>query len=280
MKKTLLSSLMAAALLGAACAGAQTLNIAFADPLSSLDPQLNNHAGDCSVDLHFWDLLVENNYSKALIERILQGAATEANQWMPADTFGHNPKIRNIPNDANQARNLLAQAGYPQGFKLTIHVPNDRYPQAPEIMQAVAQFWARIGVKTQVEVLPWASYSSRAKKNEFAVSVLAWGNGTGEASYALVNVLAAVDARKGLGASNWNFYSNPAIDKALTDSTAEFDAARREAILRNAVNIVSDDVGVIPLYHYQNIWAAKKGLKVTPASSDRTTAMMVTQDKK
>jgi len=147
-------------------------------------------------------------------------------------------------------------------------------------MQAVAQFWTRIGVKTQVEVLPWASYAARANKNEFAVSVLAWGNGTGEASYALVNVLATVDAKKGLGASNWNHYSNPAIDKALTDSTEEFDPAKREAILRNAAKIVSDDAGIIPLYHYQNIWAAKKGLKVTPASSDRTTAMMVTQDKK
>ncbi|EJL82882.1 ABC-type dipeptide transport system, periplasmic component [Herbaspirillum sp. CF444] len=525
MKKTVLSSLLAVALLGAAAAnpvGAQTLNIAFADPLSSLDPQLNNHAGDRSVDLHFWDLLVENNYNKlqpglavswknidpktwefklrpnvkwqdgkpftaddvifsyqraravpgsvatfagylrtvesvtakdpltliiktnipnpdlplnlasvhivskhvgeksqtenynsgaamvgsgpykyvsytpgdrvimernndywgpkqlwekvnyryinnaaartaallsgdvdvidkvsvsdlaklkqspnvkvfpynglrvlllqptfhegpspyiidnngkqldknplldarvrkalslainrkALVDRILQGAATEANQWMPADTFGYNPDIKNIPNDVNQAKKLLADAGFPQGFKLTIHVPNDRYPQAPETMQAVAQFWTRIGVKTQVEVLPWASYSARANKNEFAVSVLAWGNGTGEASYALVNVLATVDAKKGLGASNWNHYSNPAIDKALADSTAEFDAAKREAILRNAAKIVSDDAGIIPLYHYQNIWAAKKGLKVTPASSDRTTAMMVTQDKK
>jgi len=217
---------------------------------------------------------------KALIDRILQGAATEANQWMPAGTYGYNPDIKNIPNDVNEAKKLLAEAGFPQGFKLTIHVPNDRYPQAPETMQAVAQFWTRIGVKTQVEVLPWASYAARANKNEFAVSVLAWGNGTGEASYALVNVLATVDAKTGLGASNWNHYSNPAIDRALTESTEEFDTAKREAILRNAAKIVSDDAGIIPLYHYQNIWAAKKGLKVTPASSDRTTAMMVTQDKK
>ncbi|QRX85047.1 ABC transporter substrate-binding protein [Glaciimonas sp. PAMC28666] len=520
MKKTLLSSLFAAALVSTGATGAQTLNIAFADPLSSIDPQLNNHAGDRSVDLHFWDLLVENNYNKlqpglavswknidpktwefklrpnvkwqdgkpftaddvifsyqrarsvpgslatfagylrtvesvtakdpltlviktnipnpdlplnlasvhivskhvgeksttenynsgaamvgsgpykfvsytpgdrvvmersdtywgpkqlwqkvnyryinnaaartaallsgdvdvidkvsvsdltrlkqspnvkvypyaglrvlllqpsfhegpspyitdnngkqldknplldvrvrralslainrkAIVDRILQGAASEANQWMPSGTYGYNPAVKNIPNDVVQAKKLLADAGFPAGFKLTIHVPNDRYPQAPETAQAVAQFWTRIGVKTQVEVLPWAAYAARANKNEFAVSMLAWGNGTGEASYALVNVLATVDAKKGLGASNWGYYSNPAVDKALEDSTVEFDSAKREAILRNSVKIVSDDVGVIPLYHYQNVWAAKKGLKVTPASSDRTTAMMVTRD--
>ena len=87
--------------------------------------------------------------------------------------------------------------------------------------------------------------------------MLAWGNGTGEASYAMVNVLATVNAAKG-PAPNWGHYSNPAVDKALEASTAEFDAARREAILRGAAKAVSDDAGVLPLYHYQNIWAAKK----------------------
>ncbi|GAB3629806.1 ABC transporter substrate-binding protein [Pandoraea terrae] len=213
----------------------------------------------------------------AIVTRIMQNTAGVANQWMPKDTFGYNPDVKNIPFDAAQAKKLLAEAGFPEGFKLTMHVPNDRYPQGPETAQAVAQFWSRIGVKTQVEVVPWAVYSSRANKNEYAMSMLAWGNGTGEASYALVNVLATVDAKKGLGASNWGHYSSPGVDRALDESTAEFDPAKREAILRRSVKIVSDEVGVLPLYHYQNIWAAKKGLKVSPLSSDRTAAMMVTK---
>jgi peptide/nickel transport system substrate-binding protein len=56
-----LSVALAGAALFSTASSAQTLNIAFADPLSSLDPQLNNYAGDRSVDLHFWDLLVENH---------------------------------------------------------------------------------------------------------------------------------------------------------------------------------------------------------------------------
>ncbi|MCE4060753.1 ABC transporter substrate-binding protein [Pandoraea sputorum] len=214
---------------------------------------------------------------EAIVSRIMQGTASVANQWMPKDTFGYNPDVKDIPFDAAQAKKLLAEAGFPEGFKLTMHVPNDRYPQGPETAQAVAQFWTRIGVKTQVEVVPWAVYSSRANKNEYAMTMLAWGNGTGEASYALVNVLATVDAKKGLGASNWGHYSNPAIDKALDASTAEFDEGKREAILRQSVKVETDDVGTIPLYHYQNIWAARKGLKVTPFTSDRTVAMQVTK---
>jgi peptide/nickel transport system substrate-binding protein len=213
----------------------------------------------------------------AITDRILQGAATVANQWMPAKTFGYNPDVKDIVNDPAQAKKLLAEAGFPDGFQLTLSVPNDRYPQAPETAQAVAQFWTRIGVKTKVEVMPWAVYASRANKNEFAMSMIAWGNGTGEASYALVNILGTVDAKKGIGSSNWGRYSSPAVDHALDAATAEFDAAKREAILRGSVKVVSDDVGIIPLFHYQNIWAAKKGLKVTPAVSDRTTAMMVTR---
>ena len=73
-------------------------------------------------------------------------------------------------------------------------MPGDRYPQAPETVQAVAQFWTRIGVKTKVEVVPWSVYSSRATKNDYAVSVIAWGNGTGEAGYGLLQTLATNDA--------------------------------------------------------------------------------------
>ncbi|WP_213308559.1 ABC transporter substrate-binding protein [Paraburkholderia sacchari] len=213
----------------------------------------------------------------AIVTRIMQGTASVANQWMPKNTFGYDPAVKDIPFEAAQAKNLLAEAGYPNGFKITMHVPNDRYPQGPETAQAVAQFWTRIGVKTQVEVVPWSIYASRAGKNEYAMSMLAWGNGTGEASYALVNVLATVDAKKGLGASNWGHYSNPAVDQALDAATAEFDEGKREAILRHSVEIVSNDVGVIPLFHYQNVWAARKGLKVSPYTSDRTVAMQVTQ---
>ena len=110
---------------------------------------------------------------KALVDRVLQGTVTEANQWMPKGSFGFNPDIPAIAHNPEQAKKLLADAGFPQGFQITIHVPGDRYPQAPETVQAVAQFWSRIGVKTKVEVVPWAVYSSRANKNEFAVSVIA-----------------------------------------------------------------------------------------------------------
>ncbi|CAM4016874.1 ABC transporter substrate-binding protein [Bordetella tumbae] len=249
---------------------------------SAANPYITDNAGKPLPKNPLLDLKVREALNlainrKAIVDRILQDAATEANQWMPKDTFGYNPDVKDIPYDAKKAKELLAEAGYPDGFNLTMHVPNDRYPQGPETAQAVAQFWTRIGVKTKVEVMPWAVYSSRARKNEYAMTMLAWGNGTGEASYALVNILASVSPEKGLGASNWGYYSNPKVDADLVKATSEFDVAKREAILRDSVKIVSEDVGIIPLYHYKNIWATRKGLKVTPMTSDRTAAQMVTK---
>ncbi|MCQ9617177.1 ABC transporter substrate-binding protein [Paenalcaligenes niemegkensis] len=212
---------------------------------------------------------------EAIVSRMLQGAATVANQWMPKDTFGFNEKIEDIPYDVNEAKALLAEAGFPEGFKLTLHVPNDRYPQGPEVAQAVAQFWTRAGVQTNIEVVPWAVYSSQARKNEYAVTMLAWGNGTGEARYALVNVFATTNPSEGLGSSNWGRYSNAQVDAALEQATTEFDSEKRRQILSDSATVVMDDAAVFPLFHYQNIWAAKKGLKVGPWTSDRTIAQMV-----
>jgi len=246
------------------------------------NPFIRDNAGQPLAENPLRDVRVRKALSlainrQAINDRIMQGTVTEANQWMPANTFGYNPDVKNIPYDPAQAKELLAQAGFPQGFQLTVHVPGDRYPQAPETMQAVAQFWSRIGVKVQLEVLPWAVYAGKANKNELAISVIAWGNGTGEAAYALTNILTTVDSNKGQGASNWGHYSNARVDKALLDSTAEFDEGKRRKILQDSVQVVSDDVGIIPLFHYQNIWAARKGLKVEPLVSDRTAATMVTE---
>ena len=212
---------------------------------------------------------------EAIVDRVLQNTVTEANQWMPVNSFGYNPDVKKIDYNPEEAKRLLAEAGYPKGFQITLHVPGDRYPYASETAQAVAQFWSRVGVRTQVETAPWSVYGSRAGKNEFAVSVIAWGNGTGEAGYGLLQTLATHDAAKGLGINNWGRYSNPKVDQALQDSTVEFDDAKREKIFQQAATLVTDDVGHIPLFHYKNIWAARKGLKVVPILSDRTSALQV-----
>lgn len=213
-----------------------------------------------------------------IADRVLRGGATVASQWMPEGTFGYDPETGPIAFDVDRAKALLAEAGYPDGFKLTMHVPGERYPMAPEAAQAIAQFWTRIGVETQVEVVPFSVYSGKANANEYAMATIAWGNGTGEGTYAMTTILGTVSKEKGLGASNWGRYSSAEHDRLLEAATSEFDDAKREAIIRDAVKVVSKDVGVIPLFHYKNIWASRKGLKVMPWTSDRSVPMQVTSE--
>ena len=214
----------------------------------------------------------------ALADRLLQGTATVADQWMPAGTFGYDPGVKSPAFDPEGARTLLAEAGYPQGFRLVMHIPADRYVAGSETAQAVAQMWSRIGVATSIETLTWTVYSSRVNKGEFAMTMIAWGNGTGEASYGLLNILATQDPAKGQGVSNWGHYSNPEVDRDLDEATAAFDEKKREGFLQDAARLVDADAGIFPLFHYQNIWAARHGLVVRPQSSDRTLATMVTRE--
>lgn len=214
----------------------------------------------------------------AIVDRILQGGATPTNQWMPEGAVGYNPDIKVDSADPEKAKALLTEAGYPEGFQLTIHVPSDRYPLAPETVQAVAQFWTRIGIKTHVQVVPWTLYAGAAKNNEYAMSVLGWGNGTGEANYAMVSMLATFNAEKGLGAFNWGRYSSQKLDGLIETLANEFNFAKRERLMQEAAQVVNNEVGIIPLFHYKDIWAAKKGLIVKPLSADRTVPAMVTKE--
>jgi peptide/nickel transport system substrate-binding protein len=138
----------------------------------------------------------------ALAERVMEGTAKPAGQWLPEGVFGYNPEVRVPPFDADGAKRMLAEAGYPQGFRMTITTPNDRYPNDARTAQAVAQMWTRIGVRTEVDAIPWAAYSARSARQEFNMRLVGWGSSTGEASYMLVNIFGTYDREKRWGAAN------------------------------------------------------------------------------
>ncbi len=211
----------------------------------------------------------------ALAERLMEGTANAASQMMPAGTVGYEPGIPMPAYDPEGARRLLAEAGFDKGFNLVMHIPGDRYVAGSETAQAVAQMWSRIGIRTTIESPTWTVYQSRVNKSEFAMTMIAWGNGTAEASYGILNILATQDAAKGQGVSNWGHYSSPEVDRALNEAVSTFDEGQRDAILRSAARQVDRDKAIFPLFHYQNIWAARRGLVVKPQSSDRTLATMV-----
>lgn len=157
----------------------------------------------------------------------------------------------------------------------TLHSPNDRYPNDARIAQAVAQMWTRIGVQTQVEASPFASFATRSARQEFAIRLGAWGSSTGEGAYFLTNVVGTFSRELRRGASNVGRYSNPDLDALTARATATIDDAAREVLLRQAVKMVADDVPTILLMNLTNSWASRRGLRYDARMDERTIAMGV-----
>ena len=240
-------------------------------------PFVTDKAGKPLERNPFKDARVRKAVSKAInrnaiVERVMDGLALPAGQLVPEGFFGVSASLKPEPFDPEGARKLLAEAGYPEGFAITLHGPNNRYVNDDQIVQAVAQMLTRVGIATRVETLPFSVYVSRANKLEFSAALLGWGVSTGEATYPLRSLIATYNQAKGLGTWNWGRYSNPQMDALLEQGLATVDNAKREKLLQQATELVINDTGLVPLHYQVNTWAARKGLVYTPRTDERTYA--------
>ena len=183
------------------------------DHLSRVSPFITAKDGKPLDKNPLLDVRVRRAISKAInrpaiAERVMEGQAIPSGQLVSEKLFGHNPALKAEVYDPEGAKKLLAEAGYPNGFNLTIHGPSGRYVNDEKIVQAVAQMLSRIGIVAKVETAPMGPYSGRASKQEFSFHMVGWGASTGEASSPLRSLLATFNRDKGLGAVNWGRYSN------------------------------------------------------------------------
>ncbi len=211
-------------------------------------------------------------HRQALVERVMEGAAVTTGQLMPEGLFGYTSSLKPEAYDVEGAKKLLAEAGYPEGFGLTLHAPNNRYVNDEQIAQAIAQLLARAGIATRVDAMPSSVFFSRASKLEFSLLLAGWGADTAEASSPLKALLATYSPPKGMGTANRGRYSNAKMDALLTQALAMVDDNRRERLLQQATEIAVGDLGIIPLYHQHNLWATRKGISYTARTDERTLA--------
>jgi peptide/nickel transport system substrate-binding protein len=209
----------------------------------------------------------------ALANRIMTDTAAPTGQWLPPGAYSYAPDVRPPELDLNRAKQLLAEAGYADGFRIVLHTPNDRYPNDAQLAQAVAQMWTRLGITVSVETLPWSSFSARGVRGEFSMALWGWGSATLEASYLLANCLATHDPSASLGIYNYGRYSNPDLDALIAKTLVEVDSSKRETLLIEAVGKSMADVPVIPMLMLQNLWAVRRGIKLQPRADEYTLAM-------
>jgi peptide/nickel transport system substrate-binding protein len=191
-----------------------------------------------------------------IAERLYSGLASPADQFAAPGAEHRLEGLGPLPFDAARGRALLAEAGYPQGFRMTIHGPNGFFPSDDNLLQAIAQGFSRIGVEAQVQTLPPATLFTRATNRDFSMFMTYYSSYT--SIIPLRNVVMARNAELGHGAFNRQRYANPAVDGPLAQALTTMDEDRRRELTQAAMRALLEDKGLIPVINLKNAWAGRR----------------------
>jgi peptide/nickel transport system substrate-binding protein len=211
---------------------------------------------------------------QVIVERVLENMGEAATQLMPAGFGGYNDSLKVPAYDPALSKKLLSEAGYSEGFGMTLGCTNGRYVNDASFCQAIGQMLARIGIKTKIDAMPGNVYFPKFNKAEFGAYILGWGNSSGDASSVLTSVVHSADKATGRGSWNHN-YANPKLDALISKALGTVDDKRREELYAETMKIVMDDAAIIPLHAQLVIVATRKGLIYTPAADEATLAQNV-----
>lgn len=213
----------------------------------------------------------------AIVDRIMDGAAVPAEQVLAKSFFGTSKNLEPTKYDLNGARKLMEEAGYKDGFKMTMHGPAGRYTNDTQIIEAVAQMLTRLGLEVQIETMPPSNFFTRASTGDngqpgFSMILAGWGAGTGETSGSLRSLMGTFDKSKGSGAANRGRYSNPEFDAVLDQALATVDDKKRAELLGKASEIAFGNFAIIPLHYQTNVWASKNNINVQARADEYSVA--------
>jgi peptide/nickel transport system substrate-binding protein len=211
---------------------------------------------------------------KALADIAMEGLGRAENQLVTPSIFGFSKKLPARAYDQARAKKLMAEAGYPNGFRITFSFTNDRLPGDRQVGTSVAQMLAAIGIEVRANAQPAAVFFPARTRGEFSMSMSGWGTLTGEAHYTLSSLMHSNDKERRFGAFNVIGYNNPAMDKLIQDAAVEMDLEKRRGLLERANELVAVDRVRLPIVSVGSAWAMQKS-KVTlaPRVDEDTLAM-------
>ncbi len=208
----------------------------------------------------------------AITSRIMEGSALPAGQLLADGFFGVSKNLKAPKADVVLAKKLLADAGYPNGFAITLHSPAGRYINDEKIAQSVAQMLTRVGIDTKVETMPPSVFFTRGTKLEFSLMLVGWGSETGEASSPLRALVATYDKDKGMGVSNRGRFSNAEVDRLLAEALTTIDDSKRAILLGQSTEAAMKAVGVVPIHYEISTWATRADLRYQGRADQYTLA--------
>jgi peptide/nickel transport system substrate-binding protein len=211
---------------------------------------------------------------KALAEIAMEGLGRPENQLVTPSIFGFSKTLPARTFDPARAKQLMAQAGYPNGFRITFSFTSDRLPGDRQVGTSVAQMLAAIGIDARANAQPAAVFFPARTRAEFSMSMSGWGTLTGEAHYTLSSLAHSNDKERRFGAFNVIGYNNPVMDKLIQDAAVEMDVDKRRALLERANELVAVDRSRLPLVSVGSAWAMQKSkVTLSPRVDEDTLAM-------
>ncbi len=213
---------------------------------------------------------------RAGIQRaIMRGLSVPAGLIVPPGVNGYNKELDRVPaTDAERARRLLAEAGYPQGFETTLNCPNNRYVNDEEVCQAIVSMWARVGIKAKLQTESFSTFSPKVQGFQFQTFLYGWGVPTYDALYSLQ---ALVRTRTAGADGNGNYWklSDPRLDALIDDIKVELDATKRNALINAVLTRVRDEHLLLPIHYQVRPWAMKQNVSTVHRSDDKPVAWWV-----
>ena len=203
---------------------------------------------------------------KAIIESVYQGAGQIATNPMPPTQWGYNKSLKDAPYDVDKAKALLKQAGYPDGFDLTLWampVQRPYNPNARLMAEMLQSDWAKIGVKVNIVTFEWGEYIRRAHAGEHQAILIGWTGDYGDPDNWL-GVLLGCDSVKGSNFSKWCYKP---FDDLITAARSTTELSQRTKDYMEAQVIFKDQVPFTPIAHstvYQPISKDVTGFKIDP----------------
>ncbi|WP_111493899.1 ABC transporter substrate-binding protein [Marinobacter bohaiensis] len=200
---------------------------------------------------------------EGIAAKIMKGFATPAAQLSPTGYQGHVDSLK--PRfDVAKAKELMKEAGYEDGFTITMMAPNNRYVNDDKIAQAVAAMLARINIKVDLKTLPKAQYWPEFDNRAADMMMIGWHADTEDSANFYEFLTMCPDADSGNGQYNAGNYCNPELDKLVDQANVETDLDKRAALLQKVEQGLYDDAAFVPLHWQDLAWASKSNVKIEP----------------
>lgn len=207
--------------------------------------------------------------AEAIRKNTMQGLSVPAGILVAPGINGWSRELdQRDPVDLAQAKALLAEAGYPEGFDFTLDCPNNRYVNDEKVCEAVVRMWERIGVKARANAMPFANFIPKIEKLDTSAYLLGWGATTYDALNTLQS-LVHTRTNGPDGSYNLGRFSDQKIDGLIDAARTETDQAKRDGILREALQLVKQNYYYLPVHHQMKPWAMKRNVTTVHKPDDR-----------